>query len=750
MQPEPLPPVYNEGMQISDIIGVLLNYKWLILLLTLLGLSGAAFKTYTTTPVYRIDSLIQTESHSKSLPGLSEISEMLDTPTTSSTEIELITSRSNLGLAVDELNLTIAAKPQHFPVIGSSIARHHSHEEIAAPWQSPFAAINQWLNNNEYANPKDYAWGGENISVQRFDVENQSHIQNWKIQKGDGKNFTLMDHNENVLIKGQVGETASAQHPEWGNTSIFITELVGRPGTFYRLSKLERMTAISQLKQILTVKEKGKKTGIIELAIKHTDPAYASTVLNLIANNYLRRNVEQKSQEAQQMLGFIEQQLPGIKGRLNTAETALEDHRKANGTVDVTMEAQAIIGSSADMEKQISLLQMERAELNQRFTDKHPTLIALNGKIRALRSRSGALTSKLKKLPKAEWESVKLARDVKVSNELYIMLLNKSQELKIAKAGTVGNVRIIDTAAANPNSINPPKSQILTLGLILGAAAGIALALLLSNLKRGLSDPVEIEKKTGLPVYASILDSRQQRKIKLGRWSNKGNKVEKILARINPKEPSIEAIRSLRTSLQFAQIESRNNIVCISGPAPDVGKSFVSVNLAAVMADAGKKVLIVDADARKGYLHSYFNGNRHPGLTDLVTGKASIREVVHAHEKNLHYVSTGTLPPNPSEILMSRRFRKFLRSASKAYDFVIIDTPPVLAVTDPTIVGKLAGSLFLVLKANTHHEKEIREAIKRFEQAKVGVNGLILNQLPKIKQSSYGSQGQAYYQYAYK
>lgn len=755
LSPPSIPPAYQEGLDVGDMVSFLLNFKWLILLFLMGGGLIGWFNAFTETPIYIVDTTVQVEEQSNGFPALEGLTDVLATSTSSSTEIELIGSRTNLGRAVDGLGLRVHVNPHFAPYIGAAIARRFTHKEfsIAPSPEIQLEKLNKWLPESwiEKLNPVQYAWGGEQIQVKRFSVQGDKEVRNWKIKKLEDNTYSLSDELGNLILDGQVGKTSQANDPAHGNVSIFISKLAARPGTLFNLSKTSQLSAIESLTRKLNIKEKGKKTGVIELSMRHTDKDKAKSILNLIANNYMRLNVEQKSQEAQQMLSFIEKQLPALKTDLTAAETVLEDHKRSHGAVDLPLETQSIIDNSADLEKQISLLKLERSELSRKFTDKHPRLIALNEKVSHLRARNSGLTKKLKAIPETEWESAKLARDVQVANELYLMLLNKGQELKIARAGTVGNVRIVDPAAQQTSSINEASSLVVSKGLLLGLIIGIGVSLLLKNLKKGLIDPSEIETKTGVPVYAEILESKVQRSIKIGKWRSRRSSNQKLLSRLNPKDPAVEALRSLRTYLQFAQLDSENNIVTISGPSSGVGKSFVAANLSAILADSGKKVLLIDADLRKGYLHAYFNSERSPGLSDLISRKAKLKEAVRVYSKNLHYIPTGTVPPNPSEVLMSRRFEKILRSASKTYDLILVDTPPVLAVTDPLIVANQAGSTFLVLKAGYHHEKEINEAIKRFDQAGIKVSGLILNQLPKIKYKrySYGSKGKEYYQYSY-
>lgn len=738
----------SQELSLGELFGIVLDSKWLVLFLAALGVLAAFAQVSRTEPVYRVDALVQSESDKKSVPLLTDISDVFDTPTTGATEIELIKSRSNLDAAVSELHLDIIAHPNKLPILGQALFRNSSADE---PQGAPAFIDNiQWLKSINALNPSRFAWGGEKITVNRLDLEYTDSIHNWIIVSQGNNKFELYDNLGVSVASGIAGTLTKAHHESTGNISLFVSEIKGLPGVEFPLSKINRISAIESLKSRLSVTEKGKKTGVLEISLNTQDKALGEAIVNLIANNYLRRTVEQKSQEAAQMLSFIETSLPELKAKLDSSELALERHQRKHGVVDVTMEAQAIIGSSADIEKQIAILNMEKAELSKRFTNNHPALIALNEKLGGLRSRTGGLSAKLRTLPAAELATSKLRRDMKVAGELYVTLLNKAQELKIAKAGTIGSISIVDTAATHPRAIGTNPVQIIALGLLLGLAAGVFLAITLKRMRKGLSDADEIEQKCDTPVFASIPISKAQSRLNITRHWNPTKKKDRILARVEPKDIAIEAIRSLRTGMQFSSLGEGNKVITISGPAPSLGKSFVAVNLATVMADSGKKVLLIDADIRKGYLHKYFNLERTPGLTELTSKQASLRECIHKYEGKFHFLPSGSFPENPSETLLSEEFKQLIKSARKIYDHIIIDTPPILAVTDPTIVGKYSDSIYLVLKANEHHEKEINAALKPFNQVGLKVTGLVVNMLPIEKQSKYGYRSQNNYQYSYK
>ncbi len=217
----------------------------------------------------------------------------------------------------------------------------------------------------------------------------------------------------------------------------------------------------------------------------------------------------------------------------------------------------------------------------------------------------------------------------------------------------------------------------------------------------------------------------------------------------NPADLSVEALRSLRTSLHFAMMESKNNILMISGPSPGIGKSFISVNLASVIAKAGQKVLVIDADMRKGRMETQLCTDSKPGLSDYLCGKQEFGNIVReTGVDGLDFIPRGDTPPNPSELLMHPRFKVLVEWAQQHYDMVIVDTPPILAVTDAAIVGAHVGTTLLVGRFEQNTVKEIEVAKNRFEQNGIEVKGFILNAIVRKASSNYGG-NYGYYNYSY-
>nr|ADO64232.1 Wzc [Vibrio vulnificus NBRC 15645 = ATCC 27562] len=703
----------SDEIDLGKLLGILLNAKWIILVTTFFFAVGGVAVALLSTPIYKADALIQIEQ--KSSGGISslvgDMGELFSQESSATTEIEIIKSRMILGDTVDKFNLTTVAEPKYLPVIGKGLAR------IAGK-------VNQ-IEISRYTVP-EYAQEMKHTLV---------------VLDAEKKTYQLVRGDEQVVLKGVAGELAKNDGYE-----LFVTELRSHNDQEFAIGQRSRLEAIEWLKQNLAISERGKQTGILQLSFEGENRKQIGELLNHISQTYFLQNVERNSAEAEKSLTFLKGHLPDIKTSLTTAEDTLNRFRQDNESIDLGLEAKSTLDVMVKLEAQLNELTFKESEISQRFTKDHPAYRSLLDKRETLLKERERLNQQVQKLPKTQREVLRMTRDVEVNQQIYIQLLNKVQELSIIKAGTVGNVRILDEAQSYAKPVKPKKPLIVVLATLLGGMLSVALVLVKAALHRGVENPDEIEQ-IGLSVYASVPKSNLQLELANKLARKKRNTDLTLLAESNPADLSIEALRGLRTSLHFAMMEAKNNVLMISGPAPGIGKSFVSTNFAAVAAKTGQKVLLIDADMRKGYLQQCFGLNWENGLSDLLSGKVTRDVAVQsAKVENLDIITRGQVPPNPSELLMHPRFKELVDWASEHYDLVIIDTPPVLAVTDPSIVGAIAGTTLMVARFGQNTVKEIDVARSRFEQAGIEVKGVILNAIEKKASSSYGY---GYYNYSY-
>ncbi|MUK92271.1 polysaccharide biosynthesis tyrosine autokinase [Aliivibrio fischeri] len=703
----------SDEIDLAKLFGQLIDGRWLILsITTLFAIAGIAF-ALLSTPIYKADALVQVEQ--KSNGGMSalvgDMGEMFASESSSTTEIEIIKSRMILGDTVDALNLTTIASPQYMPIIGKGLSRLMGEEKA--------------------------------IKVSRFDIPRYVDKPNFTVvlDNAEQGTYTLFDEQERKILTGKVGVLA-----DQNDYRVFVMQLEGSTGDVFDVSKISRFDAILNLQQNLSISEKGKQSGVLQFSLEGENKAKIEAIINDVSQNYFLQNIARNSAEAEQSLEFLQAQLPAIKDKLTTSENVLNDFRLERKSVDLSLEARSALDVLVKLEAQLNELTFKESEISQRFTKDHPAYKSLIDKRKVLLAEKDRLNGQVQKLPKTQREVLRMQRDVELNQEIYIQLLNKTQELNIVKAGTVGNVRILDTAQAYTHAVKPKKPLIVVLATLLGGMLSVAIVLLKAAFHRGVETPDEIEA-LGIPVYASIPKSNWQEKLDIRYNKKKVKHLETLLAESNPADLSIEALRGLRTSMHFAMMEAKNNVVMITGPAPNIGKSFVAVNFAAVIAKTGQKVLVVDADMRKGYMQRYFGMKWDNGLSDYLSGKLSLEQSIQKSEvPNLDVLTRGQVPPNPSELLMTKRFSDFIDWASANYDLVLIDTPPVLAVTDPSIVGALAGTTLMVGRFDQTSVKEIDVARHRFEQAGIEVKGFILNAVEKKASSTYGY---GYYNYSY-
>ena len=730
----------NDEIDLGELLDVLTDNKKLILTITFITcLIGAAI-SFMSRPIYKADSLLQIKENSQSMvQQLDSLSNFFETKTPVQTEIELIKSRMILGKTIRNLHLDIVAAPKFFPFIGDGIAR----------WLQRFND-NDILSNLPFG-LSNYAWGGEAIQVDTLEVPESWKNEEIILQATNKNQFKLIYQNE-IFLEGEVGKLAVRQPEGYLQpVKIFVTHLQSRQDTMFSLIRRSKGEAIRRLKEALSITEIGKGTGILELAIESDDREKAVQIVNEIANTYLQQNVEQKSAESQKTLEFLEKQLPALKEQLETTTSALNDYRIRKGSINLDLETQNILSGTVELNTQITLLQQKRDELRQRFTESHPNVVAIDKQISRLQAQINAFDKKIGGLPETQQIILRLSRDVEVNAGLYTTLLNHAQTIRVAKAGTVGNVRIIDFAMPPDLPIKPKKILIMGIALMAGLLLGIIIAFIRRTLNHGIQDPGIIEKCLNIPVYATIQYSKSQRLIekKIKNEPISDDHSPLLLALENKEDLAMESLRSLRTTLHFAFLEAHNNIVMITGPSPGIGKTFVSANLAVTMADAGKKVLLIDGDLRRGNIHKQMRLNRESGLSELISQSIDLNDVIKpVTQAAIDFIPTGKIPPNPSELLLHERFSQLLETVSQQYDLVIIDSPPILAATDAAIIGRLASVALMVVKSGTHPLRELEQSVKKLVQAGVNLKGVIFNGIPEtLSRHRYG---QYVYQYDYR
>lgn len=743
----------NDEVNLGYLLAICLDHKWVIvtvtMLVTLIGYASAKL----STPIYRADALLQVEQRQQNIGSL-EMAMLGQEQIASNTQSEILRSRMIMGRAAAQAGLDLAVTPKYFPVIGEAMVR-------------------MGVDRPSFAQGSIHAWAGDNIVVNNLQVDQRLLGRPITLEVIDSDSYRLLSEEEQVIGVGQIEQPFISESPF---IELFVSQINAPSNVRFSLLKRTETQMIQNLQSRFRVSQRGRDTGILELSLEGGNREELRRSLDAIANVYLVQNINRQAAEAESRLEFLEEQTPVIQDDLNSAESRLNDYRASQDSVDLSFETRSMLERLVELESELNSLEIQESELSQRFTPSHPSYQTLLEKRSQLERERMRLEAQTDSLPETQRQVLRLNRDVEVTQAIYMQILNATQELRIARAGTVGNVRILDEALVGNNPIAPRTRLIVMVSGLTGLMLGLLLVLLKHMLRRGVESVSQLQA-LGLQVYATVpLSERQQRlfdRFRDRKWRNRiraafGNTIADtmgkarqynrvrddngVLAFIDPSDLAIEALRSLRTSLHFAMLEADNKRLMLTGPSPAVGKSFISTNLAAICAQSGQKVLLIDADLRKGHIHRSFKGESAQGLSDYLVGDSSLNEVVrHTELSHLDYIARGTAPPNPSELLMTQRFSKFLDEIEMEYDLIIIDTPPALAVTDAAIVGKLSGTTLMITRFRENPVNEIERSLEQLENAGVKVKGSILNAIERTASSYYGyGYGYGYYHYAYK
>lgn len=702
------------------------DYKWLILTITMIACLIGALYALTLTPKYVSTALIQVDGQLGSANNMQQLIGNMGVPSVDKAspaeiEIALIKSRFILQSVVNKLKLNISASPNYFPIIGAPWARRYHQIDIA----NPLFGLSK------------YAWGGESIQVDTFETAGE-HLGKMFQLRADGHNqFTLFLEDGTKLLSGKLGELIETTTASLPYVKIQVNKISANTGTYFNIIRKNTDDVVLELAQNLTIVDLGEKnkskTGVLQLTYQGNNPQVLPKVLNTIIDFAIQRNIEKKSAEASKTLDFLNKQLPEVKRSLDEVETNLNEYRARSGTIDISQESKIILTQLSTLEQSIANLKLRKVEMLQEMTPEHPFVIAIGQKQLQLQREANNLAKKIRMLPHSDQRAIGLERAVKVKNQLYLLLLNSVQQLQVLKAGTLSDIRILNQATAPIIPLPTHASFTILISIFVGLFVSLVIIFIRELFHNKVINHEEIEDRLDIATFSIVPYCNKQKeinsKIKRKLFPNE----YRVLAKQAPKDITSEAFRSLRTMLQFHFETTSNNIICLLGATPNIGKSFTSANLAHVLSELDKKILLIDADMRKGEIHKQVGVNKKPGFSELLTGKQNSNIVIKKIFENLDFISCGEYPNHPSELLTSEESNEILRDLSQQYDHVIIDTPPILAVTDGIILARRAATNLLVIGGGSNVMEELELTAKRAKKNGVKIHGLVFNHVKPLK-----------------
>ena len=691
---------------------LLFDNRWLISVVTLISALAGGLFAFSTKPVYESSMTIQVEETSPNPTKniLSEASSLFETKKTAIAEIELMRSRMVIAPAIDKLRLDIEAQPKYFPIVRfwSAVA-----------------------DGNELSDPGifgygGYVWGAEKIDVTAFNVPAFMLNRIFVIIAQGNNQYRLRDEMTKMTWGGKLGTTLTAQFGG-GDIELRVERIDAKPGAEFFLRRLSQQRLIATIQRAMNVVEQGKQSGVISVTLQGETPAFVHSVLYEVGREYLRQNLARKTEDAENSLALLETKLPALKLELERSEAEFNHFRRSQGIINLSEEARLLLEQSAMARKRRFEVLQNRNELLTHLSEEHPRIVGINNQLKDIEAEIKNAADHIKAFPQIEQDELRLTRDIKINTDLYAGLSTMAQQLRILADSKVSNVRMVDAPTEPESPVKPNRPLIISGAVLMGLLLGMAGTLARVSLSGRIDSPQVLEKLLGASsVYASIPHSNDQQQLAEQHSSGDCKRIP-LLTIVSPSDPSIDALRNFRTALQFVMPSFRNNIVMMTGPTPRVGKSFVSANLATLIAASGKRVLLIDMDLRNGHLHRYFGTKKENGLYESVTGAAADQIIRHEVMDNLDFIPTGDWTPRQSEFLTLQVFGAWLKTVSSKYDLVLIDAPPVLAVADAVIIGVQAGAVFILARAGMTREDEILESVRRLNQAGIAPEGIVFN-----------------------
>jgi succinoglycan biosynthesis transport protein ExoP len=552
-----------------------------------------------------------------------------------------------------------------------------------------------------------------------------------------------------------------------------------------------------------------RNSRIVEIRYDSTDPVFAAAAANAVVKAYIRQNLELKFSTSKDAGDWLADRLAEQKRAVQTSEIALQTYREKNGAVSVADNASNIVVQRLTdlnsaltkakterinkealheqlqaaeatgvidtlpavlsneyiqkLKSELADLQRQQSQLAQRYDDKHPEMIkirsAVQGADAKLRNEIGKVISSVKgeyltataqerelqsalNAQKTEALSLNrrgiefgvLQREADSNRQIYESLLQRTKETDISAELRTTNVRVVDLAEVPRSPISPNVQRDISLLFVASLVLAIGLAFFTEYLDSRLKTPQDLKTHLGVPFLGMVP------------MVTKGKGASPLVNTGVPPNFS-EAFKTIRTNVLFSSAEAGLRSLAVTSAGPGEGKSLVSANLAIALAQAGQRVLLVDTDMRRPRVHEIFEMAQEPGLSNLLTGGTKASEVIRKSSvAGLWLMSAGHIPPNPAELLGSRRYNDFLASLEDHFDWAVLDTPPVLVVADGLIVANESTGVVFVVGADQTSRHAARTAIEQLESASANVVGSVLNRADVRRNPHYYS---SYYRKEY-
>ncbi len=556
----------------------------------------------------------------------------------------------------------------------------------------------------------------------------------------DAGQWELSDPAGAKVASGRVGERvrfALAGEP----AEVLVNAPSGAPALRFNLCAYNVLEVYEDVLKRLKMFEPARQSNVLRISFEDTRSARAAAVLNGLVTSYLEEAIARRSRESDKALAYLEAQLAKLKDRVTAAEDGVRVQQGRGSATPFAAEAEAALRQRTDLERQRVELSIKREQLAQTLTAQHPERAAVSAQLGTVQRALDRLQANLQQFPEQQRELLPLQRELQISNQLYLAMLTHVQQLRLNGASGLASARQLDPAVEPFEPARPRAAAVLSIGAGVGLLLALLSVLTMRSLQPTVSDLHEYETFTSPPTVGVIPQSDAQSRLMNSRMKDEAVDelgTHRLLVRAAPDDPAVEGLRSVHLSLMLRTRNSDCRVVTITAPSSGTGKAFIAANLAALMAETGKRVLLIDSDMRHPGIHDLVGLDQYaPGLADLLGGQRSMDQVIHPHAAiAMDVILQGTPTNNPGGILLSPALAETLAALRERYDDIVINAAPLLPSSDALSVGRLADVVLLVVRAEQSLLRETRVAQRRLEQAGIRLEGILVNGVKRNRLNS--------------
>jgi len=493
---------------------------------------------------------------------------------------------------------------------------------------------------------------------------------------------------------------------------------------------------VAKLQKMIKI-EPVRNSQVVLINADDTDALRAASIANALAESYVKQDIELRNRATKEATGWLDEQAKDLQNKMRKSEEALNRYVQQNRIVTIPEAGKKMETLLDELKQSKSRIETDLAESSKRYGEKHPKLIALTAQLEDINKKIESETTRLLELNQKMVEYNMLRKEADTNQQLYTSLLQRAKETGVSEKIEFSNIRIVDAAKPPDVPFKPKKSRDLVLSIFLALFGGFGVAFFLEYLDSTIRTAEDVSHYLTLPFLGYIPAAHKEAKTDQERG---------LLCFHNPHSTTTESFRAVRTSVLFASPEDKPlKLIMITAAFPREGKSFFSSNLATIFSQVNEKIVVIDVDMRRPRLNKTFNLDIKPGLSNYLIGNVDLNSIIKPTTiPNLSIITSGTIPPNPSELLTSNKIRTLLEELKTKFDRIILDSPPILSAPDSSLLANVVDGVILVVKGASTRLEVVVKAKEKILEARGRIIGVVVNNIQPEREDRY-----YYYHYYY-